>query len=38
MGDRLQQAVNGQTTTFAMDLNLGLAQALSDGTNSYTYG
>ncbi len=38
LGDRLQEIVNGQTTTFAMDLNTGLTQALSDGTNTYIYG
>jgi RHS repeat-associated protein len=38
MGDRLQQVHNGQTTTFTMDLNTGLTQALSDGTNTYIYG
>jgi hypothetical protein len=27
-----------QTTTFTMDLNTGLTQALSDGTNHYIYG
>jgi RHS repeat-associated protein len=30
--------VNGQTTTFVMDLNSGLTQALSDGTHDYIYG
>ena len=39
MGDRLQEEVyGGSTTTFTMDLNMGLTQALSDGTNSYIYG
>ncbi len=38
LGDRLQQVVNGNTTTFAMDLNTSLTQALSDGTNTYIYG
>ncbi|HLO30505.1 MAG TPA: hypothetical protein VK249_15270 [Anaerolineales bacterium] len=37
LGDRLQEAVNGNTTTFTMDLNAGLTQALSDGTNTYIY-
>ena len=37
-GDRLQETVNGVTTTFTMDLNTGLTQALSDGTNTYIYG
>jgi hypothetical protein len=30
--------VNGNPTTFTMDLNAGLTQALSDGTNTYVYG
>ncbi len=38
LGDRLKETVNGQTTTFAMDLNTGLTQALSDGTHTYLYG
>ncbi len=46
LGDRLQETVDGVTTTFAMDLNpstslragAGLTQALSDGTNTYLYG
>jgi len=38
LGDRLRQTVNGNTTTFTMDLNTGLTQALSDGTNTYVYG
>jgi RHS repeat-associated protein len=38
LGDRLQETVNGGTTTFVMDLNSGLTQALSDGTNTYLYG
>jgi RHS repeat-associated protein len=38
LGDRLQETVNGSTTTFMMDLNTGLTQALSDGTNDYIYG
>ncbi len=38
LNDRLQQIVNGQTTTFTMDLNTGLTQALSDGTNTSIYG
>ena len=28
LGDRLQETVSGQTTTFTMDLNIGLTQAL----------
>ncbi len=38
LGDRLRQMVNGNTTTFTMDLNSGLTQVLSDGTNTYLYG
>ena len=46
LGDRLQETrwvepvetTNGVTTTFSMDLNAGLTQALSDGTNDYIYG
>jgi RHS repeat-associated protein len=38
LGDRLQETVNGVTTTFTMDLNTGLTQVLNDGTNTYLYG
>lgn len=39
LGDRLEETVDGSnTTTFTMDLNMGLTQALSDGTNTYIYG
>ncbi len=46
LGDRLQEIVNGQTTSFTMDLNpstllravSGLTQALSDGIYHYVYG
>jgi hypothetical protein len=37
LGDRLQETTNG-TTTFTMDLNTGLTQALSDGTHNYLCG
>ena len=37
LGDRIQETLDGQTTTFTMDLNAGLTQALSDGTNHYIY-
>ena len=30
--------VNGVTTHFTLDLNAGLSQVLSDGTNTYLYG
>jgi hypothetical protein len=38
LGDRLSQTVNGVTTNYTLDLNTGLTQALSDGTNTYIYG
>jgi RHS repeat-associated protein len=38
LGDRLQETVNGVTTTFVMDLASGLTQALSDGAQDYIYG
>jgi hypothetical protein len=38
LNDRLQETVDGSTTTFTMDLNAGLTQAPSDGTYNYLYG
>ncbi len=38
LGDRISQTVNGQTTTYTLDLNAGLTQILNDGTNTYLYG
>ena len=38
LGDRLQESVNGVTTTFTVDLAAGLTQTLDDGTNAYLYG
>jgi RHS repeat-associated protein len=38
LGDRLQQTVNAQTTTYTLDLHSNLTQVLSDGTSSYVYG
>ena len=38
LGDRVQQTVNGVTTTYVLDLNSGLTQVLSDGTDTYLYG
>ena len=38
LGDRLQETINGQTTTFTVDLAAGLTQTLDDGTNAYLYG
>jgi len=37
-GDRLQQTVGGLSTNYTLDLNMGLTQVLSDGTNTYYYG
>jgi len=33
LGNRHQQTVNGETTTYALDLAPGLTQVLEDGTN-----
>ncbi|MBN1371298.1 MAG: RHS repeat-associated core domain-containing protein, partial [Anaerolineaceae bacterium] len=38
LGDRVSETTNGVTTSFTLDLNAGLTQALSDGTNTYLYG
>jgi len=38
LGERLQQTVNGVTTTLTVDLSARLSQVLSDGTNTYIYG
>jgi hypothetical protein len=38
LGDRLQETVNGVTTTFTMDLASNLTQVLDDGTTNYIYG
>jgi len=37
-GDRLSQTENGQTTHYTLELNAGLTQVLSDGSNTYLYG
>ena len=37
-GDRIRQTVNGVTTNYTLDLNTGLTQVLTDGTNTYQYG
>lgn len=37
-GDRIGQTANGVTTMYALDLNTGLTQVLSDGANTYLYG
>jgi YD repeat-containing protein len=34
LGDRLQQTVGGQTTTYTLDLNAALTQVLSDGVGA----
>jgi RHS repeat-associated protein len=38
LGDRLRQTVNEVVTQYTPDLNAGLTQVLSDGTNTYLYG
>ncbi len=38
LGDRLQQAVDGVPTSYTLDINTGLTQVLTDGTNAYLYG
>ncbi len=38
LGERVSQMVNGVTTHFTLDLNAGLSQVLSDGTDTYLYG
>ena len=38
LGNRYQSTVNGQTTTYALDLAGGLSQVLSDSANTYLYG
>jgi YD repeat-containing protein len=38
LGDRLSQTVDGVPTNYTLDLNAGLTQVLTDGTNTYTYG
>ena len=38
LGDRLSQTVDSVTTNYVLDLNAGLTQVLSDGSNTYLYG
>ncbi len=38
LGDRLQQTVDGIPTNYTIDLNTGLTQVLTDGTNVFLYG
>jgi RHS repeat-associated protein len=38
LGDRLRQTVNAVPTDYRLDLEAGLTQVLSDGTNTYLYG
>jgi hypothetical protein len=37
-GDRLSQTVGVTTTTYTLDLAVGLTKVLSDGTDTYLYG
>jgi RHS repeat-associated protein len=37
-GDRLMQSVDGMVTYYALDLEAGLTQVLSDGSYAYLYG
>ncbi len=34
----MRQTANGTQTRYALDLNAGLTQVLSDGTSAYLYG
>jgi YD repeat-containing protein len=38
LGDRVQQAMNGVPTIYAIDIAGGLTQVLADGANTYVYG
>ena len=38
MGNRYQQTIDNTTTTYALDLAVGLTQVLGDGSSNYTYG
>ena len=38
LGVRVQETVGGTTTHYVVDLNTGLTQVLSDGTNTYLFG
>ena len=38
LSDRIQQTVNGDTTTYILGLNASLTQVLSDGIDTYLYG
>jgi YD repeat-containing protein len=38
LGGRLRQTIDGVPTNYTLDLNAGLTQVLSDGTNTYLYG
>ncbi len=38
LGDRLFQLVDGVTTHYMLDMNAGLTQVLTDGTDTYLYG
>jgi len=38
LGNRLRQTLNGVPTEYTLDINRGLMQVLTDGTNAYLYG
>jgi len=38
LGNRYQQTVNGETSTYTLDLAASLPQVISDGTYTYLYG
>jgi YD repeat-containing protein len=38
LGDRLRQTINSAPVTYALDLEAGFTQVLSDGANAYLYG
>jgi len=38
LGDRVRQTINGWPTTYALDLEGGLTQVLTDGSSFYLYG
>lgn len=37
LGDRLDQGIDGSPIDYAFDINIGLTQVLSNGTNAYLY-
>jgi RHS repeat-associated protein len=38
LGERVRQVVDGQSTSYTLDVNAGLTQVLGDGTYTYLYG